>query len=84
VFEPAAEGVCGAPDQIWRDQMPSGAGLTPGPAKEGDPDHSQLRHQHSPAMASPFPKYVEVGENAKIRQGITLRDYRKDRPDGKM
>jgi len=35
-------------------------------------------------MASPFPKFVELGENAKIREGITLRDYRKDRPDGKM
>lgn len=35
-------------------------------------------------MASPFPKYVELGEDAKVREGITLRDYRKDRSDGKM
>ena len=35
-------------------------------------------------MASPFPKYIELGASAKIREGITLRDFRKDRPDGKM
>ncbi len=62
----------------------SGTALTPArPRQRSQPALAGSDHK-TDTMASPFPKYVELGENAKIREGITLRDYRKDYPDGKM
>jgi len=35
-------------------------------------------------MASPFPAQPAESSERKIRQGVELRDFRKDRSDGKM